>query len=175
MSYTFICTPEKEWYLKIKNIEELLDYWNIVFNPKMEQALLTINNTKEFGKGNKHCNEYQMMIGLKSKNCHKLYEDVYKDIIYDVRKQQYQALIKDGTIYINKEMGWNSEPKITEQFIHKNTIEFPIMKKEKIKITKFPMGNHFYVYIDGVQIRRGKDLKFNTYETAYDFALKYVK
>lgn len=37
------------------------------------------------------------------------------------------------------------------------------------------MGNHFYVYIDGVQIRRGKDLKFNTYETAYDFALKYVK
>lgn len=42
MSYTFICTPEKEWYLKIKNIEELLDYWNIVFNPKMEQALLTI-------------------------------------------------------------------------------------------------------------------------------------
>ena len=72
MSYTFICTSEKEWYLKIKNIEELLDYWNIVFNPKMEQALLTINNTKEFGKGNKHCNEYQMMIGLKSKNCHKL-------------------------------------------------------------------------------------------------------
>lgn len=54
-------------------------------------------------------------------------------------------------------------------------MEFPIMKKEKIKITKFPMGNHFYVYIDGVQIRRGKDLKFNTYKTAYDFALKYVK
>ena len=44
MSYTFICTPEKEWYLKIKNIEELLDYWNVVFNPKMEQALLTIND-----------------------------------------------------------------------------------------------------------------------------------
>ena len=39
MSYTFICTPEKNWYLKIDSIEQLLDYWNCVFTPKMKKAL----------------------------------------------------------------------------------------------------------------------------------------
>lgn len=82
----------------------------------------------------------------------------------------------DGnTIYINKNFGWNVADKEIEQFIHKNNFDFPIMKSEKIKIKQFPMGVHFYVFIDGVQLRQKDNLKFDSYQEAFEFAQKYIK
>ena len=54
MSYTFICTKEKEWYLKISSCEQLIEYWNHVFEPKLKHAFDTICDTKEFGYGMLH-------------------------------------------------------------------------------------------------------------------------
>lgn len=45
MSYTFICTPAKEWYCKITTIEQLMAYWSEVFNPKLKEALSSIRES----------------------------------------------------------------------------------------------------------------------------------
>ena len=175
MSYTFICTSDKEWYLKITSIEQLLDYWNNVFNSKMRLALDTIIDTKEFGKGFKHCDKLQAMIGFMARGEKLTYEEAHDKIVYDVRIAQYQALYDGKTVYINKKMGWNSAPKKTEQFVHKSEFEFPVMKSDRLDIKQFPLGKHYYVFIDGVQLWHEGEVKFDTYEEAFDFARQYLK
>jgi len=173
MNYTFICTPDHEWYCKITTLEQLLCYWDNVFNPRMKQALDSIKETKEFGRGMSHCDPFQALIGMSRKKG-TTYEETHDDIVYDVRKAQYQALNEHGAIYINKKMGWNWEPKETEQFVYKKEFEFPVMKEDRIKIEQFPFGTHWYVFIDGVQLRKDDNLKFDTYEEADAFAQSYL-
>lgn len=175
MSYTFICTPEKEWWLKITKIEDLLDYWNEVFNPRLKQALDTIRETKEFGRSMQHADIFQLLIGMTANGEHTSWDESYEKIIYDTRIAQYQSLLNNNAVYINKKFGWNSEEKVTVQFIHKSNFEFPIMEKDRLKIKQFPMGNHYYAFIDGVQLRKDENLKFNSYDEAYNFAQQYIK
>ena len=64
MSYTFVCTPHKEWYLKISTLEDLLAYWKTIFNPQIKEAYETMLETKEFGCGMNHSTALQTAIGL---------------------------------------------------------------------------------------------------------------
>ena len=175
MSHTFVCTKEKEWYLKLSSVEELLDYWNNVFNPKMEEALRTLPDTKEFGKGMRHCDTLQLFIGQTARRELVSYEEAYQIIASDMKIGQYQAILNGDTVFVNRKMGWNSSPKEAEQFVHKQTFDFPVMKKDRLKIKQFPLGTHYYVFIDGVQLRRNENLKFDTYEEALHFAEEYLK
>lgn len=175
MSYTFICTPQKEWYLKINTIEQLLDYWKNVFNPRLLKAIESMDETREFGKGMYHADAFQSLIGLTSRGENITYQEAYEYITTNHRIGQYQALCDGKTIYINKNFGWNIDKKEVEQFIHKNNLDFPVMKSDKLKIEQFPMGTHYYVFIDGVQLRKDDNLKFNSYQEAYDYAQTYIK
>lgn len=175
MSYTFICTKDNAWYLKIVSVEQLLDYWDDVFNPEMKHALDTILDTKEFGTGYNHCTEIQAMIGFMARGNNMTYKEAHDKIVYDTRIMQYQAIYDGHDVYINKKMGWNSEPKEADQFVHKSNFEFPVMKSERLDIKQFPLGKHYYVFIDGVQLRHNGKVKFDTYEDAFFFASKYLK
>lgn len=175
MSYTFICTKDKEWWLKINTVEQLLDYWNKVFNPKLKEALDNIKDTKEFGRGMKHCDAIQSMIGFMARGEKLTYEEAYEKILFDTKIAQYQALDYGKAVYINKKLGWNCDSKEAEQCVHKQRFEFPVMNKDKLKIERFPLGKHYYVFIDGVQLRQGENLKFNSYKEAEDFAKNYIK
>lgn len=175
MSYTFICNADNEWYLKISTVEQLLDYWDNIFNKKIKEAFEGIMDTKEFGRGMMHCNEIQAAIGFMSRGEKISYQEAYEKILFDTRIAQYKAIDSGNCVYVNRKLGWNSEENKTEQFVHKTNFEFPIMSKDRLKIEKFPLGRHFYVFIDGVQIRQNENLKFNTYEEALSFAKKYLK
>ena len=175
MSYTFICTENNEWWLKISTVEQLLEYWNNIFNPKIKEALDGIRKTKEFGRGLNHCDAIQAAIGFMSRGEKISYEEAYKKILFDTRLEQYKVINEGNQVYVNKKLGWNSDKKVVSQFVHKKEFEFPVMKKENIKIERFPLGKHFYAFIDGVQIRQGENLKFNSYKEAEEFANKYVK
>lgn len=173
--FTFICTPDKHWFLKITTIEELLEYWK-VFNNTVQEALDTINQTKEFGKGMYHATYLQSVIGVRARAEKQSYKEAFEDITFDTRKSQYQALLEHSAIYINHNMGWSiDDNRQTEQFIHKSEFQFPRMKNEFLKIEKFPLGQHYYVFIDGVQLRKDANLKFDTYDEAAAFAQNYLK
>lgn len=174
MSYTFICTKEREWYLKISSCKHLVEYWNQVFDPELKHALDTIEDTKEFGHGMQHCDALQSLIGITARcECLSMRAS-YEKVVHMHKIGQYQALCSGKTLYINRKLGWNVSTKDTEQFIHKNNFEFPIMAKDRIKIERFPMGKHFYVFIDGVQLRKNENLKFNSEQEALEFAQEYL-
>lgn len=98
-----------------------------------------------------------------------IYPCMYRGNMYQ-QTGTYEAKIK---VYIRNTWDW-LHPKDTEQFVHKNSFEFPIMEKERIKIEQFPMGKHFYIFIDGVQLRKNENLKFDSKQEALKFAQEYL-
>lgn len=174
MSYTFICTPQKTWWLKLTTMEQLQEYWKQVFDPKMQQTLSTISDTREYGNGQHHCDNLHDLIGVLAQHKRVSFTDSHSQVLLDMRTSQEQALRKHGTIYINRDLGWNVGSKEVEQFVHRNSFDFPVMKADRVKIERFPYGTHYYVFIDGVQLRCGNDVKFATEQEALKFAQKYI-
>lgn len=175
MSYTFVYS-EGAWYLKISDLEGLQQYWE-EFSKKIQQETSTIIETKEYGHGMNHATAIQMAIVMKARNVGDFVsnEEASHDILCDTRKMQYQAVISGRDVYVNRNFGWNAVPKKAEQFVHKSEFSFPRMLDNLVKIEKFPMGQHYYLFIDGVQIRRNEEeLKFDSYDEARAYADKYV-
>lgn len=48
------------------------------------------------------------------------------------------------------------------------------MKLEKIEVKQFPMGKHYYAFVDGVQLKQGERVKFDSYKEAFNFAKEFV-
>lgn len=168
MSYSFVFNKKDGWWLKITTIEQLMEYWN-EYNSILDTSLSHIRQTKEFGRGMEHADAIDMLLGFYAK-AHKLsFDDAKNALLSDLRKSQYRALNDYGCIYVNSKHGWNYVDRPTEQFVCKNELIFPNFQTGKVKIEKFPLGNHFYIYVDGIQIRDGDTVKWNTIEDAKEF------
>ena len=93
-----------------------------------------------------------------------------------VASQQIDTILNCGAIYINKNGGYHGYYKDKEYaFVHRDKIIFPDFKKNEIKVSKFPYGNHYYAHIDDLEVRDGDNIKWNTYEEAYNQALSMLE
>lgn len=175
MKYRFIYKNDG-WWLKVSTVEELYDYHNNVESSRMAKGFENyLCSTDFFETGNKSANSLGYLIGLRTnKSTCKSAIDITCDIQYEKYKSQLEYLVKGYNIYINRYGGWHFGKNDFNQWVDRNKIIFPNFTKDKIKIEKFSGGNHFYVYIDDMQVRDGDTLKWNTYEEAYNHAIKYI-
>lgn len=174
MSYTFVYNKKDGWWLKISSLRELMIYWE-TYTDLFEKSLEKLPKTKEFGCGMEHADTIDTMIGFYARSHKITFEEAKTDLLCDIKKEQYKALNENGFIFINHKHGWNSIDRKTEQFVHRRNLVFPDVKNGKIKIEKFPLGNHYYVFIDDIQLRNGDNLKWNTPEEAKEFVDNFIK
>lgn len=63
-------------------------------------------------------------------------------------------------------------------FVRRKELVWPTFNVNDIRIKSFQGGQHFYAYVDDVQVREGSGndtkLKWDTYEEAYQAALSYI-
>lgn len=174
MEYIFV-SINNGWWLKINSIEKLNDYYEQT-DSKWTNAFQNLIDSKEFCKGNVHADNLAYNIGFyganRKQNPIKATLN-FREIIY---KNQLNAILEYGEIYINDKGGYFFKTKDTkyDKWIRKQELIFPDFNKNEIKIKKFPGGNHFYAYIGNVEVRNGDTTKWNTYEEAYENALKYI-
>ena len=178
MSYTFVLrdkgTKGQGWWLKISDIDQLKEYHESVFKHIMEDGLNSYNNSVEFRNGNRHANTLGVIIGQQNKWFGFTPVQTINNISKDTLQAQIQAL-KDGCdIYINRRGGWCFGHHDYADWCHRDTIEFPRFKKDQIRVERFPMGNHYYAYIDDIQVRDGDKFKWNSYDEAYSYASSLV-
>lgn len=174
MSYTFIYNKKDGWWLKISSLRELMIYWE-TYTDLFEKSLEKLPKTKEFGHGMEHADTIDTMIGFYARSHKITFEEAKTDLLCDIKKEQYKALNENGFIFINHKHGWNSIDRKTEQFVHRRNLIFPDVKNGKVKIEKFPLGNHYYVFIDDIQLQNGDTLKWNTPEEAKEFVDNFIK
>lgn len=172
MKYRFVY-KDGGWWLMIRNTDELIDY-----NEKTSLSNPIINGlknliAKDFDKVDpSNTAEYLIKLHAESNNtgiC-----EATEDLLSQRTNAQIKCLINGNNIYINKLGGWNYGKNDFLQWFDSDKMIFPDFTKNDIKIEQFHNGEHYYAYINSMQVRDGNILKWNTYEEAYNKALEYV-
>lgn len=173
-NYTFVFL-NGGWWLKIRTMEELVQYYENI-DAKWGKILYNIVESKEFGTGQKHIDENGLAVALFAANRGFSPIEGVMNFRLMVFKQQLECIEQFGEIYINRRGGYcfKSESRKYEQFVHREKFIFPDFKKEDIRIKKFPMGQHYYVYIGDMEVREGDQVKWNTYDEAQRVAERYI-
>lgn len=185
MSYRFVY-KNSGWWLMINDLDALQEYYDVVDSNRMAKGWESATNCREFCSKfdlekpdpqplKPHATRLGYFIGMHASNNNQSAMEAIIDI--QTRKFQSQAelILKGYNIYINSVGGWHFGKNDFTQWRDSDKLVFPEFKKNQIKVEKFIGGEHFYAYIDNMQVRDGDILKWNTYEEAYEQACKYVK
>lgn len=175
MKYLFVY-KDGTWWLKIKTVEELLNYHDKT-DGRWSGAFDNLIHSKEFYDGEKHASNLAYVIGMfGSKRGLNAVESVveFKSKIFDA---QMDLILEGHTLFINEKGGYHFDyngDKPASQFIYRNEFVFPNFSKDEIRVKSFPGGHHFYAFIGDMQVRDGDMLKWNTYEAAMKVAESVV-
>lgn len=177
MSYTFVLkdkgTINQGWWLKLSNINEVAEYFETKFTDIMKDGFHSLYTSKEFGHGMEHANNVAWLLGLMSQNLGIPATDVTKRISEITLSNMLDAILDHKLVFVNRSGGYYIGGEYSD-WLHKSTCEFPKFEKKQISVTKFPGGTHYYVHIDGIEIRDGNKIKWNTYEEAYNYAKSII-
>lgn len=181
-------THNQGWWLKIQSVDELIEYIKITQPVRNEKIFDNYSHGKEWNeyhpsfKNNSHCTFISEapvtdVVVRHGANNNMTFFEALSSFNRMVALQQLEAIQKHGAIYINRRGGYHSFYSKDEEhgFVRRKELIFPQFKKNEIRIKKYPYGNHFYAFIDDMQVRDGDTLKWNTYEEAYNQALSIVE
>lgn len=102
----------------------------------------------------------------------------FNTVVNDLIDSKFQAFKNEGSIYVYETCQWFTRPEncaIVEE-IDKDEMVYPKYTKDDIKVTKWEGGRHYYATISSVDVvDEFGDRKWNTYETAYNKALKMLE
>ena len=97
------------------------------------------------------------------------------ELSHDKHFAMAKALREGNLIYLNQKGGWHvGKDERDAEWVRRKELIFPVFKHNQISIEKFPSGTHFYAYVDGLQVRNGDQLKWDTYDEARKFAQKWI-
>lgn len=169
------------WWLKISTLEELIDYQEKtkLKNP-IARGFRSVLNCREFGKPmngepiRPHVTTEGYAIGLNAQNNNMSLFESATSLAIQMDDNQVETLKKGLNLYFNSVGGYHSGKNDYTQWYDRDKLIFPDFKKNQVKVEQFPMGEHYYAYIDNMQVRDGDTLKWNTYEEAYEQALQYI-
>lgn len=175
MDYVFVFKDDG-WWLKINSAEQLFNYHDKT-ESVWSSEFYNLITSKEYGSGMNHATPIAATIGLYGANRKMTPIEATMDFRGTVIGNQLDALLKYGEIYINRKGGYHFKyegDKLYTQFIRRKELIFPDFKKDEIRVKQFPGGEHFYAYIDDLEVRDGDIIKWNTYEEAYNMALSIL-
>ena len=184
-------TRNQGWWLKITTLDELILY--------MQET-----NPTRFGKVFENYwygKEYNDVRPGSKSDTHEphpevstltqavvMYAQDNEDTIFDaisgfereVAMCRLRYLQEFGGFYINRVGGhtfmWEKD--VEYGFVRRKELVWPIFNVNDIRVKSFQGGQHFYAYVDDVQVREGSGndtkLKWDTYEEAYQAALSYI-
>lgn len=92
---------------------------------------------------------------------------------------KFEALEKYGKIYVNEAGGFSipDENDSITKSVSLKTLRFPNYTKDDIRIKQWggeAKGSHYYAYIGTIEVHNGDVYKWDTFQEAYNEALKYI-
>lgn len=178
MDYLFVYS--NGWYLKIDNVEKLLDYHEKMGGSQFEGALLMYLREGNPNKlppeerikrtGTKDYMYLQAAI-IQAKKINGTILDGFRCLNIEIGFNQLHTLRKYGALYINKVGGHTFSLEYT-QFYRRKELIFPDFTTSDIRIKQQPYGKHYYAYIGDMQVRGKDQIKWDTYDKAMEAALQ---
>lgn len=174
------------WRLKIDNIEQLTEYHKKLNGSQFSNAFdmymkggrpeeilekLSIEERIEM-ICNPDFKKLQGAVYMAERNNATIL-DGFRMLNMEIGSGQLRVLKENGSIFINSAGGFTYGIEY-DQFCRRKEMIFPNFKKEEIRIKQFNGGIHYYAYIGDMQVRNGSELKWSTYDEAYQSALSIV-
>ena len=162
------------WWLKISTIEELNDYLKCtgLKNPIVRGFRNAINSKEFTGDSTKpHMTTAGYLINLRAENDETGLFQAACSLAVQADSAKVDALRNGNDLYFNRNGGWHYGKHDYMQWYDSEKLIFPDFDKSQIKVERFPAGEHYYTYIDNMQVRDGDTLKWDTYDEAYEKAL----
>ena len=171
-------THNAGYWLKISSVDELVEYIKITNPTRYGKAFENYVFGKDYGGiTNSHgphldAEPLTQAIVMNAQNMKSKYDtamnifQAIESFSSMVAMNMLNSLQETGAIYINRVGGYHGYYKDSKEngFVRRKELVFPDFKKDEIRIKKFSNGEHYYAYIDDMQVRDGDTLKWNTYE-----------
>jgi len=168
MEYVF-CYLDSGWWLKIDSLEKLTDYYEKTQNRWAEVLNDYIQNAD-----NRHFkHKMTAAVVMLAERNHSNILDAITQMKFEIASGQIDHIETYGHIFINELGGYHSGSTYT-QWERRKELVFPSYTKDNIKVEKYLYGSHWYAYLGDMQLHDGDKTKWNSYDAAYEFALKYV-
>ena len=182
-------THNAGYWLKISSVDELVEYIKITNPTRYGKAFENYVFGKDYGEiTNSHgphldAEPLTQAIVRNAQNMKSKYDtamnifQAIESFSSMVAMNILNSLQETGAIYINRVGGYHGYYKDSKEngFVRRKELVFPDFKKDEIRIKKFSNGEHYYAYIDDMQVRDGDTLKWNTYEEAYKQAISFIE
>ena len=182
-------THNAGYWLKISSVDELVEYIKITNPTRYGKAFENYVFGKDYGGiTNSHwpyldAEPLTQAIVMNEQNMKSKYDtamnifQAIESFSSMVAMNMLNSLQETGAIYINRVGGYHGYYKDSKEngFVRRKELVFPDFKKDEIRIKKFSNGEHYYAYIDDMQVRDGDTLKWNTYEEAYKQAIYFIE
>ena len=182
-------THNAGYWLKISSVDELVEYIKITNPTRYGKAFENYVFGKDYGEiTNSHgphldAEPLTQAIVINAQNMKSKYDtamnifQAIESFSSMVAMNMLNSLQETGAIYINRVGGYHGYYKDSKEngFVRRKELVFPDFKKDEIRIKKFSNGEHYYAYIDDMQVRDGDTLKWNTYEEAYKQAISFIE
>ncbi|ENZ28695.1 hypothetical protein [Enterocloster clostridioformis] len=199
MEYLFVYDQESQgWWLKLDTPEKLLDYMSQTKDSRMTGALDLYLELYKQGHENsdkksvlevldsmtqeerftlmmKNMKNFNLMYGaiIQAEKINGTIFDGFRSLNIEMGFKELNDIRRNGQTYINQVGGSTFHIQYT-QWCRRKELIFPNYTDSDIRIKQFDGGNHYYAYIGDMQLRDGDNLKWNTYEQAYDAAIDIV-
>lgn len=152
---------DKIWWLKITDSKQLLKYYEHTAS-KWEDAV----------DGDRSALAFAIRLHAEANN-ESLMESAIA-IREAAMKSQLDDLHRNGVIYLNRKGGFCENIVGYTQWVSRKNMIFPDYTFEDIRVKQFKGGTHWYAYIGDMQVRNGKEIKWDNYDDAYNTALLLV-
>lgn len=138
--------------------------------------MLNLGNSKEFTRfGNEHADYLATAIDMYGVDRDMTVLEACKGLRLSVEEDMINEIFKGNNIYINKAGGWFRDKDLEyKQWYIKEGLDFPKFSKDKLRITRFPFGKHWYVHLGDMEVRDRDKLKWDSYEEAYEYTKQFI-
>ena len=167
---------KRGWWLKLSSEDEICRFFEK--NPYFHNDYAHYCKIKDWSHNDRTVVTHTQL-GAYALNCCDSYgmdtEQAY-DYLSVLQISMMKRMLADtGCAYVNRNMGVNGNMSgfKTIGFVRKKELVFPSYYDTDIRIKRFPDGEHYYAYIGDAQVRDGDIVKWDTYDEAYEQALRY--
>lgn len=188
MEYLFVFS-DGGWWLKLTDADQIIDYARKT-DSRYEGALEMYMRWKQEGKDYEDAVmelplterikltqdrdfKYLQCAIIQARKIGGTILDGFRSLNMEIGAAYLQTIREHGAVYINPVGGKTFDVKYT-QFCRRKELVFPEYKREDIRVKQFKGGQHWYAYIGDTQVRNGDQMKWNTYNKAFEAATALV-
>ena len=176
MDYLFVHDKQGGWWLKIENVDQLIDYHKKT-NNRYEGAIrmylqgkrpeeMSLEERIDLDVSGNIDWKYLQAAVIMAEKVEGTLLDGFRCLNMEYGAKELKDIQQYGVCYLNS-VGGSTYSIDQDNFCRRDELIFPNFQISDIRVKQFEGGKHYYAYVGNIQVRDGDVLKWDSYDEAY--------